>query len=161
MGSGPGKGRRAGDLRIRPGRLADLETLLAFEAQAFSVDRLSRRSFRRLLESPRAWLGVAERQGVFAGYALVLFHEDRAAARLYSIGVAAPMARQGIGRALLAAAEAAAARRGRTAMRLEVQVGNKPAIGIYEASGYRRAGRLARYYEDGSDAWRYEKALVP
>ena len=31
---------------------------------------------------------------------------------------------------------------------------------LYERAGYRRIGRYAGYYEDGADAWRYEKSLV-
>ena len=45
-------------------------------------------------------------------------------------------------------------------MRLEVQPGNRAAIARYEKSGYRRTGRLPGYYNDGSDALRYEKVLV-
>ena len=45
-------------------------------------------------------------------------------------------------------------------MRLEVQPGNRAAIARYEKSGYRRTGVLRGYYNDGSDALRYEKVLV-
>src|SRR5437868_12266160 len=76
-------------IRIRPGRLKDLDALIAFEAATFSVDLLSRRSFRHFLTSPQIWLAVAEREGRFVGYALVLFRPNSAKARLYSIGVAA------------------------------------------------------------------------
>jgi [ribosomal protein S18]-alanine N-acetyltransferase len=80
-------------------------------------------------------------------------------ARLYSIAVVPELAGRGLGLALLAAAEDAAAARGCTALRLEVHVANAPAIGRYQKSGFRLIGRRARYYEDGGDALRFEKRL--
>ena len=44
-------------------------------------------------------------------------------------------------------------------MRLEVRTDNAAAIALYEGRGYRRLAGIASYYEDGGDAWRYEKAL--
>ena len=44
-------------------------------------------------------------------------------------------------------------------MRLEVAQKNIGAIALYEKLGYRRFGACARFYEDGADAWRYEKIL--
>ncbi|MEY2262323.1 GNAT family N-acetyltransferase, partial [Rhodanobacter denitrificans] len=37
--------------------------------------------------------------------------------------------------------------------------GNAAAIGLYERRGFRRTGHQPGYYEDGEDAWRYEKPL--
>jgi Peptidase_C39 like family/Acetyltransferase (GNAT) family len=62
---------------------------------------------------------------------------------------------------LLAAAEAAAAARGCRAIRLEVHVRNHAAISRYRKSGYREFARIPRYYDDGGDALRFEKRLVP
>jgi ribosomal protein S18 acetylase RimI-like enzyme len=143
-------------LRIRAGRIRDLAALLAIEQAVFTVDHLSRRGFRAFLSSPRAVLLVAAGRAEVLGYALVLFRQASAVARLYSIGVARQAARRGIGIALLAAAERAARRRNRSLMRLEVQTGNARAIARYEKSGYRRIGRVPGYYNDGSDAYRYE-----
>ena len=50
--------------------------------------------------------------------------------------------------------------RGIGLMRLEVQPANRAAIARYKKSGYRHTGRLPGYYNDGSDALRYEKNLV-
>jgi ribosomal protein S18 acetylase RimI-like enzyme len=44
-------------------------------------------------------------------------------------------------------------------VRLEVRQDNPGAIGLYEKQGYRRFGAIAGFYEDGADAWRYEKEL--
>jgi len=146
--------------RIRKGRLADIDALLVLEQSVFTVDHLSRKSFRNFLTSPLSVLMVADEAGALAGYVHVLFRPRSKAARLYSIGVAARAAGRGIGIALLKAGEAAARKRRATLMRLEVQPGNRSAIARYEKSGYRQTGIRRGYYNDGSDALRYEKALV-
>ena len=61
---------------------------------------------------------------------------------------------------MLAAAERIAGEKGRDLMRLEVRKENKAARTLYEHHGYRRFGTKKRYYEDGHDAERYEKALA-
>jgi ribosomal protein S18 acetylase RimI-like enzyme len=149
------------DIRLRPGRTADLAALLDLENRSFATDRLSRRSFQRFLRSPAAALIVAECAGKLAGYALVAFPARSALARLYSIAVAQPMSGRGVGPLLMDEAERVAVRRGRRAMRLEVHDHNTRAIARYEKSGYRLFGRLSGYYADHADALRFEKRLVP
>jgi [ribosomal protein S18]-alanine N-acetyltransferase len=156
----PAKRGRPADIRIRKGRLTDIDALMALEHRVFTVDHLSRRSFRNFLTSPHSVLMVAEDGGdTLAGYVHVLFRPRSKAARLYSIGVAAHAAGRGIGVALLQAGEQAARRRKAPLIRLEVQPGNRAAIARYEKSGYRATGHLPGYYNDGSDALRYEKPL--
>ena len=145
--------------KIRPGRVRDIDALVALENAVFTTDILSRRSFRHFLNSPNSSLIVAEESGKLAGYALVLYPPRSKLARLYSIAVAPHITSRGIGPLLLAAAEAAAARRRRRAMQLEVHEHNTRAIGSYEKSGYRLFGRHRRYYDDGGDALRFDKPL--
>ncbi|HET6604455.1 MAG TPA: GNAT family N-acetyltransferase [Xanthomonadaceae bacterium] len=143
--------------RLRDARPADLPALLALEAP-FPSDRLSARQFRYHLARGDGRLRVAVAGGELLGYALTL-RGGRRLARLYSIAVDASARGRGIGARLLADAEHRARAGGRGLMRLEVQAGNAAAITLYEAAGYRRVRFVAGYYEDGSDAWRYEKAL--
>jgi ribosomal protein S18 acetylase RimI-like enzyme len=153
-------------ITIRKGRLADLDRLVAIENAAFEGDRLTRRSLREHLTKPTVSLLVAEAEaGGFAqviGYALIAFRRDSKKARLYSIA-SDPKYRlgsgRGLGRVLLAACEAEAARRGAETLVLEVRADNARAIALYEARGYARFGTLADYYEDGAAAVRYEKQL--
>jgi ribosomal protein S18 acetylase RimI-like enzyme len=139
--------------------MSDLAALLALENAVFAVDILSRRSFRRFLTSPTATLIVAEEGGALAGYVLVLYPPRSKFARLYSIAVAPHIGKRGVGPLLLAAAEEAAVRRHRRAMRLEVHEDNPRAIARYEKSGYRLFGRHRDYYDDYGDALRFEKPL--
>jgi len=146
-------------ITVRRARTGDLAALLAMEQAAFTVDHLSRRSFRRFLVAPSATFLVAEEGGKLAGYALVLYPPRSKLARLYSIAVAPHSGQRGVGPLLLAAAEEAARRRRRRAMRLEVHEHNTRAIARYEKSGYRLFGRHRDYYDDHGDALRFEKPL--
>ena len=69
-------------------------------------------------------------------------------------------AAHGLGRRLLADAEAVAAGRKATVLRLEVREDNLSAIRLYERRGYRLIGSYSRYYADKADALRYEKTLA-
>ena len=144
---------------LRRGRRGDVAALTALERAVFTTDVLSRRSFRRFLASPSASLVVAEEGKTLAGYALVSYPARSRLARLYSIAVAPHAGKRGVGTLLLAAAEVAATRRRRRAMRLEVHEHNTRAIARYEKSGYRLFGRHRDYYEDHADALRFEKPL--
>jgi ribosomal protein S18 acetylase RimI-like enzyme len=90
--------------KLRPGRLRDIDALVALENAVFTTDILSRRSFRHFLISPKSSLIVAEESSKLAGYALVLYPARSKLARLYSIAVAPHIPSRGIGPLLLAAA---------------------------------------------------------
>jgi ribosomal protein S18 acetylase RimI-like enzyme len=149
------------DVYTRKAEPGDVDALTELEQRVFATDRLSRRSLRRFLTSPSAEVIVAEQGHQLAGTAIVLFRPRSAVARLYSIAVAPPMGGRGVAPLLLEAAEGAALARGCRAIRLEVHQTNHAAISRYRKSGYREFGRVSRYYEDGGDALRFEKRLVP
>ena len=113
-------------------------------------DRLSRRSLGRLLSRSSALTLVAVAGGDIVGYAMLLFRKGSRAARLYSLVRSPASAGQGIGEALLVAAERAAAKRGAGEMRLEVRPDNGRAKALYERLGYAVFARIADYYEDHS-----------
>lgn len=147
------------DFRLRRAVPADLDALVALENASFAYDRMRSRQFRRHLDSPTAAVLVAEDADGLLGSALVFFRERSSLARLYSLATAAAARGRGIGKALLAAAEAGARERGCTRFRLEVRRDNAAAIALYETQGYRRIAALEDYYDDGAAAWRYEKIL--
>jgi len=147
--------------RIRPARAADLAALVELENRVFATDRMSARQWRLHLRSDTAPILVAERGSALIGAAVVFFHASHRIARLYSISVAPEARGEGVGEALLRAAERLAMRRGSAIMRLEVRADNLPARKLYERHGYEPFAARARYYEDGCDATRYEKAISP
>ena len=157
------QGRRT-DAKLRRGRRGDLEALVAlehalFDSRLFAGHLISRASFRRLLDSPRSTLILAEADAQVAGYLLVLYRANSRAARIYSIGVAARFRRRGLARRLVTAAEKDAVKRGRKAMRLEVRADDRGTFSLYESSGYRRIGCAPGYYGGRVDALRLEKTL--
>jgi len=146
-------------LHIRRATPADLDALVALERAAFTTDHLSPRQYRTHLRSSSAIVLAAVDAPRLLGKAVVFFRRNSDIARLYSIAVADAARGRGIGEALLKAAETAARRHGAQRMRLEVRQDNGAAIRLYERLGYRRFGRYDGFYEDGADAWRYEKGL--
>jgi ribosomal-protein-alanine acetyltransferase len=145
---------------LRLATTCDLDQLAALEQRAFGGDRLSRRSFRRMLTRATAALLVDEQASRVRGYALVLFHGGRRQARLYSIAVDPEARGRGVGQALLEAAEAEARARGCVAVRLELRPDSAAALAMYKSRGYRVFGVRSDYYEDHADAIRMEKVLA-
>ena len=151
----------APEIRVRNAEPGDIDALIDLEHRVFATDRLSRRSLQRFLKSETAQVIVADEGDRLAGAAVVLFRPRSTVARLYSIATAPHMSGRGVGSMLLVAAEAAALDRDCGSMRLEVHETNHAAISRYRKSGYREFGRYASYYDDGGDAMRFEKRLVP
>ena len=147
-------------VRIRRAGIHDLDDLLALEQHAFDGDRMSRAQYRRHLDSDSARVLVASAAPCrLLGAAVVFFRSGSRVARLYSLASHLEGRGRGIGTALVQAVEVMARRRHCRVLRLEVRCDNLHAIALYERLGYRRIGRLAQYYEDGADGWRYEKVL--
>jgi ribosomal protein S18 acetylase RimI-like enzyme len=146
------------DGRVRPARLDDVPALLTLEA-IFRSDRLSRASFRHLLTRGHADVLVYARGTQLLGNAVVLYRRGTRGARLYSLVTHPAQRGRGIGQLLLAAAERVARRHRCTEMRLEVRPANRAAIRLYGGRGYEMRQRIARFYEDGTDALRFVKAL--
>lgn len=147
-------------VRVRRAASSDLDDLAALEERTFDTDRLSRAQYRRHLESDSAQVLVASaNHRNFLGTAVLFFRKGSGVARLYSLATQPEARGKGVGSALLEAAVHTAKRRGCRALRLEVRTDNPVAISLYERQGFQRIGSYARYYQDGADAWRYEKAL--
>ena len=145
----------------REAKLIDIDQLVALEQMCFDSDRISRRQFRHLVSRGNAVVLVAELEGQLLGDVVVLFNRATSTARIYSIAVDRQTRGQGIASQLVRAAEGAAWARQRAWMRLEVRKDNVASIKLFEALGYHRFGEHRHYYDDQSDAWRYEKTLRP
>lgn len=146
---------------IRPARAEDLDALVALENRCFTGDRMSRRSYAAALGNPRATLLVIREGDILQAAAILFRRADSGAGRLYSIAVDPAARGQGLGKALLDAVERVAVKTGLHSLRLEVSVHNKAAIDLYRKNRYGIVGRVAQYYEDGSDSLRLEKPLHP
>ncbi len=145
---------------IRPATLDDLPALAGIEILSFSGDRITRSSYRRLLHRHSATVLVAEEAGEIVGGAVLLFRKGLAAARLYSLAVSPAHRGKGFGRALVDASLEATIARGRLLLRLEVRDDNEEAIQLYRKRGFRPAGHIEDYYEDGATALRLQMSAV-
>ena len=143
---------------IRSARASDLDALVELEHRSFTTDRISRAQYRRHIGGATAAVLVAEGHDLL-GSVVVFFRRNSDAARLYSVAVSHHARGRGLGDILVDAAENAARQRGSGRIFLEVRHNNAAAIRLYERRGYVRIAAIPGFYEDGEDAWRYEKAL--
>ena len=148
------------DIIIRRAEASDLDALLAIENAAFTTDRLERRNFRHAVRSPTMICLVACKAGEVLGYGIVERRRNATAARLTSIAVSPHGVGHRIGTRLLEALETNARAEGPKRMRLEVRADNAAARRLYDRAGYGLVETLDDYYEDGSAALRFEKALA-
>jgi ribosomal protein S18 acetylase RimI-like enzyme len=146
---------------IRLATLADINDLLKIEELCFLGDRLSKRRFRYLLTKAHACTVVEEQQETVRGYAMLLFNNRTAIARLYSLAVIPYFQDQGIASCLLKAIERIALTQHFTYLRLEVRCDNVIAQQMYEKRGYKKLKMITMYYDDQMDAFRFEKKLMP
>lgn len=145
---------------VRAATEYDLEALVRLEEESFASDRISRRSFRRFLDSSAARMLVAEAPGGrVVGYALVSIRRDSGRARLYSIAVEGASRGAGIGTLLLGSVETVALASHCAELSLEVRVDRHEVISLYERVGFVRTQDLPGYYEDGTDGIRMVKTL--
>jgi ribosomal protein S18 acetylase RimI-like enzyme len=144
---------------IRRAAAADASAILDQES-LFPSDRMSARSVRRFLISPRARVLLAEdTPGLVLGNLVLLTRKDSCKARIYSVVVRPEARGRGIAAQLVRAAEQEAKQLGRTAVSLEVRADNGAARALYDKLGYIVERFLSAYYDDGADGLRLTRAL--
>jgi ribosomal-protein-alanine N-acetyltransferase len=84
-------------------------------------------------------------QPAVAGYIGMYLAMDEG--EITNVAVAASARKRGIGKALIRELVEKAARRGVSRIVLEVRVGNRPAIALYEQMGFRRIGTRKGFYD--------------
>ncbi len=137
-------------LKIRQAKIYDVPALARIERDSFvspwSADEIT----RDVAMNPRAYVAVAEIDGVPVGYADMWIVAGEA--QLYNIAVDPAYRRNEIGGKLLEHMAAVAMRSCRI-MTLEVRRSNIPALEMYRKKGFRDVGVRKGYYADnGEDA---------
>ena len=134
-----------------------MNSIIAIERASFGADAYPESLFRLYSADPRSLFLVAETGGHIKGY--VIARRDRWGAEIVSLAVHPSSRKRGIGRALLKAAVGRMRRRHAHSIRLMVHVKNTGASLFYRGLGFRTAGRVPGYYEDGGTAIRMRLAL--
>ena len=146
---------------LRKAVLDDVDALVSLENHCFVSDRLARRNFRYMLTRANASVLVDVDGDRMRAYVLLLYSNACSMARLYSIAVDPGFSGQGLGSALIEAAEREALEHDCVSMRLEIRKDNAASLALFARHGYRQFTEVLRYYEDQMDALRFEKHLVP
>lgn len=144
---------------LRPAAATDLLALAALEERLFAGDAWSPDLLAADLAAPGRWWCLAEREGVFVGYAAVAVAGD--VADLLRIGVDPEVQRTGVASLLLDAAVAAARERGADRLLLEVSDASQAAVAFYAARGFTQIDARPAYYRDRSAALVLRRGLGP
>jgi ribosomal-protein-alanine N-acetyltransferase len=134
----------------------DVDPLLPMERELFGPSAWTAETFWSELAHPETrWYVVAALASAperAIGYAGLL--APGAEADVQTIAVAPAVQGRGVGRVLLNALIAEAARRSATSLLLEVRADNAPAVALYTARGFERIAVRRRYYQpEDVDAW--------
>ena len=132
-------------MNLRPAAEADLDALSRVHRRAFTPG-WGAEEIADLASGPGAF-GLIVEDGAPLG--MILCRALAGEAEVLTLAVDPDARRQGVARALVAAAAIAARSAGAQAMFLEVAVDNDPALALYEAHGFVRAGRRPSYYDRG------------
>lgn len=151
--------RRAASIRLRRATASDIDALDRLEHNAFSGNRISRRSWRGLLASNSASITIAAKPDGIVGASVLLHSERTSVARLYSIAVDPAARGHGLAGRLLEAALGRARTVGASVLRLETRVDNTAAQSLFVRYGFSPIDRKPTYYDDGTDALRFQKSL--
>jgi [ribosomal protein S18]-alanine N-acetyltransferase len=144
---------------IRTGSIKDIDILERLESKGFDQDRFNRRQLIYLLSRANATTYILEEENHIRGAAIMLWRADSKVGRLYSIVIDPVHHGKGLGKRLLGVCEKDAIRHQCQRLVLEVRADNKPAIALYEKSGYRIAGTIRGYYADGTNGLKMIKPL--
>ncbi len=142
-------------LQFRPMGPADAEAVERLERACFEGAAHTPWSAEQFLSElvepavPRSWW-VAHDDGELVGFAGGMVVERDI--EILDVAVALEHRRAGIARKLLSHVSYDAQMLGCTTASLEVEAGNSPAIALYEALGFARAGVRPGYYGRGADA---------
>ncbi|SCE78682.1 [SSU ribosomal protein S18P]-alanine acetyltransferase [Micromonospora viridifaciens] len=134
------------EVRLGRFRWWHIDQVLPIEADLFGVEQWSPAMFWNELANGHFYLVATDADGSVLGYAgLLVAPPDEA--WVQNIAVRRDAQRRGVGRALLEALLAEAARRGVRSTLLEVAADNAPAQRLYAAYGFEPIGVRRGYYQ--------------
>ena len=138
-------------------RAGDLKRVLGVERATFVEGPYTKAMFRELYRDCGDLFFVAMRLRRIVGYMVTCV--GKAQAEIVSIGVDPKCQKMGIGTRLMERTLDALKKREIQRIELMVRTKNKDGVLFYRKFGFRSAGRVSRYYEDGGDAFHMRKIL--
>lgn len=143
---------------VRRAEESDAEAIIAIEARAFGSASWGADSIRSGMTAPYvAALVAQEPEGPVQGFAL--WRRLGEEGEILSIAVDAPARGRGMAKALLAEIIVTAEALRLSALFLEVDAGNAPALALYRRAHFADVGRRKRYYRNGADALVLRRAV--
>lgn len=128
----------------------DLDAVRAIEVAAYGTDAWTRRTLEdELVNGFSSYLVAEAPSGRVAGFAGVWFMRDQL--HLVTIAVDPAFQRLGIASRLLLNCLEQARDAEMPSVVLEVRESNAPAQALYERFGFRKLGRLRKYYKDNDE----------
>jgi ribosomal-protein-alanine N-acetyltransferase len=151
-------GVTASAIEVRPALASDLDAMAAIHAACFTKN-WSASEIGQFVGAPSclSLLALPAPERPARGFLIVRSAGDEA--EILTLAVEPSHRRQGLARALLAAASATLRQAGSKRLFLEVDETNAPARDLYQSLGAVAVGRRRRYYEHGADADIFSLAL--
>jgi len=145
---------------LRPMTLVDLNECWQLDLRCFvDGEAYERETFRYLLSNPQTIARqIRSESGDMSAFAIGVIEPD-GIGHITTVGVAPEARRRGLAHLMLHEIERSFANRGVNTVRLEVRVGNEPALRLYEHLGYSIVQRMTRYYSNGDDGYLMVKSL--
>ena len=137
-------------IEIETATIKLLDRLFEIEKHSFEKEAFTKTEIAHLLTDYNA-IGLAARvNGEVVGFAIGRINAARGTpyGHILTIEALPSHRRKGIAERLLTNLEALFKEKGAKESRLEVREDNTAAISLYEKLGYKRAGKLERYYGD-------------
>jgi len=144
-------------MTIRKCRYEDILSIAELEKVCFKGEGWSYGAIASSFENSAYSMFVAEEDGEVIGYGCISVACE--SCDLENVVVAEEYRRSGVGRRILNALIAEAAKRGAENIFLEVRVSNAPAMRLYLSCGFVGLYARSRYYSDGEDCLVMKKSL--
>ena len=127
-----------------------LDKLYEIEKQCFNKEAFTKQQIAYLLTDYNAISLAARVDGEIAGFVIARVDIGRSTpfGQILTVDVAPSFRRRGIAQKLLREIEVLFKERGIKECRLEAREDNATALNLYQKLGYRKVGKLERYYGD-------------
>ena len=136
------------EIRIEAASLKLLDKLFEIEGQCFEQEAFTKKQIAYLLTDYNTIALAAKTDNDITGFIIaeVEIENSTLFGHIITVNVALAYRRKGIAAKLLAEMENIFRQKGITECHLEVREDNKPALRLYQNSGYQKSGRLEKYY---------------